>query len=322
VTSERFLDERIHHYPEHTHGSNGQHQYADVEAVRSLEEGPSGVASLLQETWERYRLPIAVTEAHLGCTREEQLRWLVDVWKQAQSARESGADIRAVTAWSLFGAFDWDSLLTRPRGNYESGVFDLRGMPEPRETALAPLCRELAAGKISEHPVLDSPGWWRRPEKCLIYSAASVGSRGSRRGEPVCLVRDGSESDTGPEPRPILITGGQGMLADALRRLCDERGLACHVTDRGEVDIASRTSVEAALARHRPWAVINAAGFTAVDAAETETFAASVKIRKDRLCSRQPVRVPERHWFCSRQSTSLTAHRILCRIGRVIRPAL
>jgi dTDP-4-dehydrorhamnose reductase len=62
------------------------------------------------------------------------------------------------------------------------------------------------------------------------------------------------------------------MLADALRRLCDERGLACHVTERGEVDIASRKSVEAALARYRPWAVINAAGFSAVDAAETEAF--------------------------------------------------
>jgi dTDP-4-dehydrorhamnose reductase len=145
VTSERFLDERLHHYPEHTHGSNGRHSYADVEAVRSLREGPSGVAALLRETWDRYHLPIAITEAHLGCTREEQLRWLVDVWKQAESARESGADVRAVTSWSLFGAYDWDSLLTRPRGNYESGVFDLRGTPEPRETcagtALPGACR-------------------------------------------------------------------------------------------------------------------------------------------------------------------------------------
>jgi dTDP-4-dehydrorhamnose reductase len=29
---------------------------------------------LLHEAWQRYGLPIAVTEAHMGCTREEQMR--------------------------------------------------------------------------------------------------------------------------------------------------------------------------------------------------------------------------------------------------------
>ncbi|MES2461240.1 MAG: family 1 glycosylhydrolase [Armatimonadota bacterium] len=273
VTSERFLDERIHNYPEHTHGSNGKHQYADVEAVRSMKEGPSGVASLLRETWDRYKLPIAVTEAHLGCTREEQLRWLVDVWKQATKVREDGADIRAVTAWSLFGAFDWDSLLTKPRGNYESGVFDLRGIPEPRETALAPLCRELAAGKLPSHPVLDSPGWWRRPERCLIYASGSHSvDDTSRSREPICLVREGALFAAQRDARPLLITGGQGSLAEALVRLCDERGLTCRVTNRVELDIASIKSINSALERYNPWAVINAAGFSSIKAAETETF--------------------------------------------------
>ncbi|MDQ3843374.1 MAG: glycoside hydrolase, partial [Bacteroidota bacterium] len=34
LTSERYLDEKIHLYPPHTHGGNGQHTHADVEAVR------------------------------------------------------------------------------------------------------------------------------------------------------------------------------------------------------------------------------------------------------------------------------------------------
>jgi dTDP-4-dehydrorhamnose reductase len=82
---------------------------------------------LLWETWQRYGIPIAVTEAHLGCTREEQMRWLDEVWQAAKTLRGNGVDVRAVTAWSLLGAYDWHCLLTRCEGHYEPGVFDLRG---------------------------------------------------------------------------------------------------------------------------------------------------------------------------------------------------
>jgi len=42
-----------------------------------------------------------------------------------------GVDVRAVTAWSLLGTYDWNCLVTRINGHYESGVFDLRS-PQPR----------------------------------------------------------------------------------------------------------------------------------------------------------------------------------------------
>ena len=165
LTSERFLDDRLDAYPERVHGGNGRHAYADVEAVRVPIElaGPCG---LLLEAWERFRLPLAITEVHLGCTREEQMRWLVDVWRQAWQAKAAGADVRAVTVWSLLGAFDWDSLLTHERGSYEPGVFDVRA-PSPRPTALAGIVRELAAGREPAHPVLAAPGWWQRPSRVL-----------------------------------------------------------------------------------------------------------------------------------------------------------
>ena len=37
---------------------------------------------------------------------------------------------QAVTAWSLLGAFDWNSLLTLEAGHYEPGVFDVRLSPD------------------------------------------------------------------------------------------------------------------------------------------------------------------------------------------------
>jgi dTDP-4-dehydrorhamnose reductase len=134
VTSERYLDDRLDLYPLAKHGGNGRERYVDVEAVRILPEGLLGASQLLRQAWERYRLPVAITEAHLGCTREEQLRWWRDVWAAACQARAEGADVRAVTAWSAFGAFDWDSLVTRERGHYEPGSFDVRSDP-PRSTA-------------------------------------------------------------------------------------------------------------------------------------------------------------------------------------------
>jgi dTDP-4-dehydrorhamnose reductase len=131
VTSERYLDHRPEAFPPHTRGERG---YADVEAARACEL--AGPQRLLEGAWGRYRIPLALTEVQLGCSRDEQLRWLNELWKAAGAARARGADVRAVTAWAALGAYDWDSLLTRPRGHYEPGLFDLRA-PAPRPTALA-----------------------------------------------------------------------------------------------------------------------------------------------------------------------------------------
>jgi dTDP-4-dehydrorhamnose reductase len=250
LTSERWLDERLERYPVHTHGGNGKDRYADVEAVRVSEAELAGTESLLRQTWRRYSSPIAITEAHLGCTREEQLRWLRDVWDGALRAREAGVDVQAVTAWSLFGSYDWDTLVTRRQGHYEPGAFDVRCNP-PRATASAKLLSDLSRGRRPSHPILDDQGWWRRPERILF---PQPGCRGA------CL-----ESS-----RLILITGATGTLGQAFARLCDVRGLAFRVLRRSEMDIADPESVRAAIERHRPWAIVNAAGYVRVDDAETD----------------------------------------------------
>jgi dTDP-4-dehydrorhamnose reductase len=107
-----------------------------------------GPAALLWEAWERYGLPLALTEAHSGSSQEEeQLRWLQKLWDAAEEARRRGADVRAVTVWALLGLYDWDSLVTREQGHYEAGVFDVRA-PEPRPTALAGLVRSFTAAEV------------------------------------------------------------------------------------------------------------------------------------------------------------------------------
>jgi dTDP-4-dehydrorhamnose reductase len=159
LTSERWLDDDIARWPAWSHGGNGRHRYADVHGV--LAGKLAGIEALLVAAWQRFGLPLALTEAHLGGTREEQLRWLVDMYDGASRARDRGADVRAVTAWSAFGCYDWHILVTREHGFYEPGLFDVRG-PRPRATALAHAVRELAAGRRPDHPVLAGRGFWAR----------------------------------------------------------------------------------------------------------------------------------------------------------------
>jgi dTDP-4-dehydrorhamnose reductase len=161
ITSERFIDERLENYPARYHGDNGRHRYADIETARCLAHPTAGLRGLLLEAWERYHRPIAVTEVQLDSEPDDQLRWWVEVWRAAQGARAQGADVRAVTAWALFGSFDWNCLVTECRGYYEPGAFDVRG-GTPRPTPLADLLKQLARGNVPAHPVFDTPGWWLR----------------------------------------------------------------------------------------------------------------------------------------------------------------
>lgn len=260
ATSERFLDHRLERYPPHTHGGNHRHRYADVEAVRVLTEGVRGPRAMMLEAWERYALPIAVTEAHLGCTREQQLRWLAEVWDAARDARALGADVRAVTAWAVLGTHDWSSLVTRLEGDYEPGLFDLRA-PQPRPTALARLASALATHGTGEHPVLGTPGWWRCADR-LLYSEHDDRHATAPAAAPASVPG-----------RPILIAGASGTLGSAFARLCAARGLAHRALTRHELDVTDRAAVERTMRETGAWAVINAAGYVRVDDAEQDAEA-------------------------------------------------
>lgn len=242
LTSERYLDHRVERFPNVEPGSNGRDRYVDVEAVRIAGlAGQLGPRLRLQETWGRYGIPIAVTEVHHGCTRDEQVRWLHQVWREAEAAQADGVDVRAVTLWAMFGLVDWRSLLTRREGAYDVGGFDTRS-ELPRPTLLAKTAAQLGRGEKVDHPVLDLPGWWKRP------------GRTHARPSYAMLPRSTSA-------RPILITGATGTLGQAFARICAHRGLHHILTSRAELDITDEASIAAALERYKPWAIINTAGF-------------------------------------------------------------
>jgi dTDP-4-dehydrorhamnose reductase len=169
LTSERFLDHRLARYPAWTHGGNGRDAYADIEAVRVRAEGIDGVGCLLTELWQRYRRPIAVTEAFLGAPTNDQIRWLQTISDAAHAALIRGVPVQSITCWSLLGSYEWDSLVTRRSGTYEPGAFDL-ATPDRSETSIATWIRATASGHA---PPATSPGWWETGGR-LLYQPVTT----------------------------------------------------------------------------------------------------------------------------------------------------
>jgi dTDP-4-dehydrorhamnose reductase len=254
VTSERFLDEKKHLYPRHTHGGNRRHSYADVEAVRIELDEEIGIKVLLREAWQRYKSPMAITEVHLHCHREEQLRWFKYVWKSCKELINSGIDIKGVTAWAMMGSWGWNRLLTAPKGDYEPGVFDMRG-GSPRPTALTNYIKTINSSNDCSHHLAETDGWWQREGRYL--------------NEPI-LSKSQKGIDSISKFKPVLIIGKNGTLGRAFARVCDLRALSYKLLSRGDCDIANQNSIEKAIDLYKPWAIINAAGFVRVDDAERE----------------------------------------------------
>jgi dTDP-4-dehydrorhamnose reductase len=172
ATSERYLDEALDKYPRRFHGGNHRERYADVEAFRARHDHPSGIQVLLKECWKRYELPMAVTEVHIGCDSDNQIRWFSEIRNACIAAINNGADIRAITAWSLLGCFGWSNLLTKQTGEYEPGVFDIR--PDtPMATPLADYITHLSTNRDYVHPAESEPGWWRRDDRFIDAIASA-----------------------------------------------------------------------------------------------------------------------------------------------------
>jgi dTDP-4-dehydrorhamnose reductase len=242
LSSERLMDHRVELYPNRSVADrtvalcNGVPKI-DVDAIRNREEGVLGFPALLEQAWQRYGRTIAITECHNGATREEQARWFIEVWEGAERLRERGVDIIAVTAWSLLGSHDWNRMVTRFIGHYETGVYDVR-TGTPRPTLMATVLKDLAEGRTPDVPALDGPGWWRRQSR-LIHSTTNDD-------------RDyalSAEEARGSGIQPLLIVGADTKLGHLAARACELRGLY-HVKSGG--DFAE------ALDAARPWAVFDA----------------------------------------------------------------
>ena len=236
-SSERFLDHRLdlradRDLADQAVGDCDGVSFVDVDVARAEPARLIGLAGLVEQAWERYRRPVAITECHHGHTRDEQARWLIAAWEHALALRARGVDVPAVTAWALLGSHDWNRMVTRFIGHYEPGVFDLRG-PEPRPTLVAHVLKSLTDERQPQGPGLDVPGWWT--EERRVRAARSARFEVARGPKPA------------DAPRPLMVLTGDPVLTALATYACEARGL--HYFVRGELDLSE------ALAE-RPWAIL------------------------------------------------------------------
>lgn len=250
LTSERYLDENTSDFPSHTHGGNGLHRYADIEAVRANVWQPHGAEVLFREIGMRYKLPLVISEVHLHCTREEQLRWFKHIFLTASSLRAEGFDVQAVTVWSMLGSFGWNKLLTSVSCDYETGVFDISA-GYARPTALARVLDPISEFSFPASVLCGQPGWWLRLPR------------------PACNEDANNSQKSGI--RPLLILGKNGRLGAELIRQCKNREINYLAPDRGIIDICNSELIEQIIKEEQPWAIINAAGYVDVETAEIDS---------------------------------------------------
>lgn len=66
----------------------------------------------------------------------------------------------------------------------------------------------------------------------------------------------------------VLVTGGRGQLAEAVRRVWTGHDLV--IPDEEDLDLSTRERIHASVRLHRPQVLLNAGAFTQVDRCETE----------------------------------------------------
>ena len=187
--------------------------------------GMVGPARRLREAWQRYRIPLAFGEVHHGCSRDEQLRWFDQVWRETEQAarrrrrRPRGHPLGAVRHGRLALAAD------PPRGPLRR-----RRLRHPAPRAAADPDRQ------GRQP--PSPGTGRSTIRRSIRQAGGGGRRAL-----YAVVRARPNGATGTRGRPILIAGATGTLGHAFARICRHRGLA-HVPDRARRARHRRSGVD------------------------------------------------------------------------------
>ena len=158
ITSDRFLDHRTDLYPANIKQGRSNSRFVDVEVARVPGFELDGFWRSLKQTWERYGIPLALTEVHIGGDPEDEVAWWAEAWQQAGWAFAEGIPVEGVTSWAAFGGVDWNSLLTREDGWYRPGCFDVRsGRAELTELGAA--VAAIASGRTVDLAV---PGWWRQ----------------------------------------------------------------------------------------------------------------------------------------------------------------
>ena len=111
--------------------------HGDAEALGEL----FGWFVIVQQYYERYRLPLMHTETNVMDTREGP-HWLWRQWHNVKLIQQAGVPVVGFTWYSVTDQVDWDIAQSRPLGRINPvGLFDLNRDPRPVGQAYKHLIR-------------------------------------------------------------------------------------------------------------------------------------------------------------------------------------
>ncbi|MBV8445601.1 MAG: glycoside hydrolase family 1 protein [Candidatus Dormibacteraeota bacterium] len=101
-----------------------------------------GFRKVLVDLWQRYRLPIHVTENGVADTGDElRPRFIIDHLNALLDAVDEGCDIRAYLHWTAWDNFEWDQGYTQHFGLIAVDRDTMQRTPKPSAELYARICR-------------------------------------------------------------------------------------------------------------------------------------------------------------------------------------
>lgn len=116
---------------------------------------PIGLYRAAKDYWERYRLPLMITETSACGNDHAKIEWLEQMTADIRKLREEGIPVIGFTWWPLVDHLDWDGAMLHQIGHiHPVGIFqlepDAHGALQRHRTGLADRFREMAAGGEKE----------------------------------------------------------------------------------------------------------------------------------------------------------------------------
>jgi beta-glucosidase/6-phospho-beta-glucosidase/beta-galactosidase len=121
---------------------------------------PRGLASLAMEYWNRYRLPLMLSETNIRGYASDRATWLRYTLEECERVRDAGVPMEGYCWFPFIDSCDWDSLLARCEGNIDPvGVHWLDEHLTRRESSMSASYRRAAAGA----PAAELPAYRLHP---------------------------------------------------------------------------------------------------------------------------------------------------------------
>jgi beta-glucosidase/6-phospho-beta-glucosidase/beta-galactosidase/glycosyltransferase involved in cell wall biosynthesis len=113
-------------------------------------DSPLGVYELARATYNRYGLPMMVTETSVDGPPVSREIWLDNISAEIRQLRQEGVPLTGLIWWPLFDQVDWDGALTHRIGKlHRVGLYTLNRQPDGTlkrvATPLTKVFREMAA---------------------------------------------------------------------------------------------------------------------------------------------------------------------------------